>query len=140
MSHPTTKPYFQASKASRKQVRATNTPLHLTFIKSNWGLQGYTIFSYFRPKTQTGDTRQNRLTEAALTCTHNQCSEQKQEKYIYIKKKKKKKKKKNLKMNTFTAEKYCCILHGRVLVMWRDYTIGVWKKQSRPSAARPPCS
>ena len=50
------------------------------------------------------------------------------------------KKKKNLKMNTFTAEKYCCILHGHVLVMWRDYTIGVSKKQSRPSAARPPRS
>ena len=43
--------------------------------------------------------------EVVLTCTHNQCFEQKYEK------------KNPLKMNIFTAVKYCCILHGRVYVM-----------------------
>ena len=38
-------------------------------------------------------------------CTHNQCFEQKKEKYY------------NLKINMFTVMKYCCILHGRVCVM-----------------------
>ena len=53
-------------------------------------------------------TRYNRLIEAVLTCTHNQCFEQKQEKYL---------KKNYLKINIFSAVKYCCILHGRVFVM-----------------------
>ena len=57
-------------------------------------------------------TRQNRLTEAVLgaviTCTRNQCLEQKKRKNIIIF---------HLKMNIFTAVKYCCILHGRVFVM-----------------------
>ena len=37
-----------------------------------------------------------------LTCTHNQCFEQKQEKYY------------KFHMKIFTAVKCCCILHGLV--------------------------
>ena len=48
------------------------------------------------------------LTEAVLTCTHNQCFEQKYKKNII---------KTHLKIIIFTAVKYCCILHGRVCVM-----------------------
>ena len=41
-------------------------------------------------------------------CTHNQCFEQKNMKNnIFF----------HLKINIFTAVKYCCILHGRVCVM-----------------------
>ena len=53
-------------------------------------------------------TRYNRLIEAVLTCTHNQCFEQKIEKNITIF---------NLKIIFFTAVKYCCILHGPVCVI-----------------------
>ena len=53
-------------------------------------------------------TRLNRLTEAVLTCTHNQCFEQKLEKYFF---------KNCLKINIFTVVKYCCILHGHVCIM-----------------------
>ena len=52
-------------------------------------------------------TRQNLLTEAVLTSTHNQC----------LNKNKKSIKKFHLKMNIFTAVKNCCILHGRVCIM-----------------------
>ena len=33
--------------ASGKHVRAMNTPLNPTFLWKNWGMQGYTYFSYF---------------------------------------------------------------------------------------------
>ena len=40
-------------------------------------------------------------------CTHNQClSKNKKKIYIF-----------HLKINIFTAVKYCCILHGRVCVI-----------------------
>ena len=39
-------------------------------------------------------------------CTHNQCFAQKYEKYNFSSE------------NIFTAVKYCCILHGRVFVMY----------------------
>ena len=35
---------------SRKQVRVMKTPFHLTFIQSNWSLQGYTFFLIFALK------------------------------------------------------------------------------------------
>ena len=41
-------------------------------------------------------------------CTHNLCFEQKLKKNITFF---------HLKINIFTAVKYCCILHGRVCVM-----------------------
>ena len=40
-------------------------------------------------------------------CTHNQCFEQKSEKILEF----------HLKINIFTAVKYCCILHRLVVVM-----------------------
>ena len=43
-------------------------------------------------------------------CTHNQCFRAKTEKNIIIF---------HLKINIFTAVKYCCILHGHVFVMVR---------------------
>ena len=48
-------------------------------------------------------------------CTHNQCFRAKktQKKYIIF----------HLKMNIFTAVKYCCILHGRVCVMSLDIVL-----------------
>ena len=36
---------------SGKHVRVIFTPLYPTFIQQNWGLQGYTYFSYFCSKT-----------------------------------------------------------------------------------------
>ena len=48
---------------------------HLYIIKL--GLTGVYLLSYFCSKTKIVGTRQNRLTEAVLTCTHNQCFEQK---------------------------------------------------------------
>ena len=39
------------SRASWKHVRVMNTPLHPTFILENWGLPGYTLFSYICSKT-----------------------------------------------------------------------------------------
>ena len=47
------------------------------------------------------------LTEAVLTCTHDLCFEQKNKNIKNF----------HLKINIFTAVKYCCILHGRVCVM-----------------------
>ena len=41
---------------------------------------------------------------------HNQCFEQKRENIIIF----------HLKIESFTAGKYCCILHGRVCVMGLD--------------------
>ena len=40
-------------------------------------------------------------------CTHNQCFKPNEKNIIIF----------HLKMNIFTAVKYCCILHGRVCVM-----------------------
>ena len=44
-------------------------------------------------------------------CTHNQYFEQKYEKIVFF----------HLEINIFTAVKYCCILHGRVCVMFWDF-------------------
>ena len=52
-------------------------------------------------------SRQNRLNEAVLTCTHN----------IYFKQKYENSKKNQLKIVIFTAVKNRCILHGRIFVM-----------------------
>ena len=41
-------------------------------------------------------------------CTHNQCFRAKKKNIIFF----------HLKINIFTAMKYCCILHGRVFVMY----------------------
>ena len=48
------------------------------------------------------------LNEAVLTCTHNICFEQKYENSKKI----------QLKIVIFTALKNCCILHGRVYIMF----------------------
>ena len=52
-------------------------------------------------------TRQNRLSEAVLTCTHNLCFEQKYEKSKNI----------QPKIVIFTDVKNRCMLHGHVFVM-----------------------
>ena len=88
---PTT--YTFIEDTSRKQIRVTNTPLHPTFIIGKLGFTGVYVFSYFAPKHNL--------------CTHNQC----------LSKTKKNIKKIHLKMNIFTAVKYCCILHGRVCII-----------------------
>ena len=46
-------------------------------------------------------------------CTHNQCFRAKKKTIIIF----------HLKINIFTAVKYCCILHGRVCVMSRNLGI-----------------
>ena len=52
-------------------------------------------------------TRENRLTEAVLTCTHNLCFEKTMKISIIF----------QLKMVTFTAVKNHCMLHRHVFVM-----------------------
>ena len=81
------------------------TLLNPTFIQQNWGMQGFTYFSYFCSKTRIVGTRKKRLGEAVLTCTHNLCFEQK-------------------KYHRFSAENFqfltlkkLCLLHGQVFVM-----------------------
>ena len=37
--------------SSGKHVRVIYTPLYPTFIQQNWGMPGYTYFSYFCSKT-----------------------------------------------------------------------------------------
>ena len=51
-------------------------------------------------------TRYNRLMEAVLTCTHNQCFEQTLKKYDF-----------HLKINIFAALQNRTLLHWRVCVM-----------------------
>ena len=43
--------------SSQKQVRVTNTPLHLTFIYSKTGVYRGILFSYFCSKTKIVGTR-----------------------------------------------------------------------------------
>ena len=57
-------------------------------------------------------TRKNRLTEAVITCTHDQCLEQKYENSQRFSKK----------IVIFTAVKNRCMLHGRVFVMRQRLT------------------
>ena len=57
-------------------------PLTPHFYIVKLGFTGVYIFPCFSFKTYIMGTRQNRLTEAVLSCTHNQCLEQKQEKYL----------------------------------------------------------
>ena len=73
MSRPRTKFYeVILSKTSGKHVHAMYTPLSPTFIKQNWGFQGIPIFLISDPKYRLWV-----LAEAVLSCTHNQCFEQK---------------------------------------------------------------
>ena len=53
-------------------------PLTPHFYIVNWGLQGYTLFSFFFALKHRLWVLVN---EAVLTCTYNLCFEQKQEKY-----------------------------------------------------------
>ena len=39
------------TSAAGKHVCVMYTPLYPTFMKLNWGMQGYTYFSYFYSKT-----------------------------------------------------------------------------------------
>ena len=55
---------------------ASSKPLIPHFYIVKLGYTGGCLFSYFRSKTQTVGTRYNRLGEAVLTCTYNQCFEQ----------------------------------------------------------------
>ena len=55
--------------------------------------------------------QRRRSAEAVLTCTHNQC----------MSKNKKNIKKIHLKMNIYTAVKYCCILHGHVCNVFLEF-------------------
>ena len=55
-------------------------------------------------------------------CTQNQCFKAKNKNVIIF----------HLKINIFTAVKYCCILHGRVCVMnpalsWHRCAVGITK-------------
>ena len=48
-------------------------PLTPNFYIVKLGFKGVYNFSYFCSKTSIVGTRKNRLAEAVLTCTHNQC-------------------------------------------------------------------
>ena len=61
---------------SGKHVREMITP-STPFYISKLGYVWVYLFSYFCSKTQIVGTRQDRLGEAVLTCTHNLCFEHK---------------------------------------------------------------
>ena len=42
--------FLNVHRPSGKHVRAMNTPLNPTFIRQNWGMEGYTYFLIFAPK------------------------------------------------------------------------------------------
>ena len=89
------------------KTSVTNTPLHPILYSKTGVYRGIYYFLIFAPKQRLWVLVRTASLNAVLTCTHNQCFEQN----------KKNIKKFNLKMNIFTAVKYCCILHGRVFVM-----------------------
>ena len=57
-------------------------PLTPNFYIVQTGVYKDIQVSYFCSKTLIVGTRYDRLNEAVLTCTHNQCFEQKYEKYL----------------------------------------------------------
>ena len=85
--------------SSRKQVRVTNTPYTPLLYSKTGVYRGILFFLIFAPK--------HRLWVLVRTIN-------------VLSKNKKNIKNFHLKMNIFTAVKYCCILHGHVFVMFCD--------------------
>lgn len=75
--------------ASAYQVTIAISPKIPLHILKRWSYSGIHYFPHLCPITQTVCTRQNCLTDAALTSPNNLCPDQKQERYhkFYQKKK-----------------------------------------------------
>ena len=70
---------------SGKHVHEINNPLYPSFIYFNWGLHGYTFFLFFVQNIDCGYSLEPPHSgggEAVLMCTHDQCFEQTNGKYL----------------------------------------------------------